>query len=173
MATTTTTHTIDTNAATKASEGSRIRRLLAVGAVAGVAATVVNATVYGLGRAAGVDYVAKSDAGGVDRIQLQHVMSLSVMSFVVGLAAAAVVVKRRRRGLRTLQVLGAVLAVATTYGDFGIDGSTAAKVTLIAMHLVVGAAYVATLQRVRVRAAGEQAVAGPAVASPELAAVAA
>jgi hypothetical protein len=169
MATTTTTHTTDTNA----TKGSRVRQLLTVGAVAGVAATVVNATVYGLGRAAGVDYVAQRDASGIDRIQLQHVVSLSVISFVIGLAAAAVVVKLRRRGLRALQVLGVVLAVATTYGDFGIDGSAAAKVTLILMHLVVGAAYVVTLQRVRPVAETVAAPAAPAVATPELAPLAA
>jgi hypothetical protein len=162
-----TTTTTDTNT----DQGSRVRHLLTVGAVAGVAATVVNATVYGLGRAAGVDYVAQRDASGVDRIQLQHVVSLSVISFVVGLAAAAVVVKLHRRGLRALQVVGVVLAVATTYADFGIDGSAAAKVTLMLMHLVVGAAYVVALQRVR--SAHEQAVAASAVAQPELAPVAA
>jgi len=150
MATTITTATTATTTNTNSANGSRVRRVLRVGAVAGVAATAVNAVVYGLGRAAGVDYVAQRDASGVDRIQLQHVVSLSVISFAIGLLAAAVATRADRpRVLRGLQVLGAGLAVVTTYGDFGIDGSAAAKVTLIAMHLVVGAAYVVTLRAVR------------------------
>ena len=137
-----------TTTTTSATKASRTRQLLSTGALAGVAATAVNAVVYGLGRAAGVDYVAQRHASGVDRIQIQHVVSLSVISFAIGLAAA-LVATRVRRGLPGLQVLGVVVALVSTYGDFGIDGSTAAKVTLITMHLVVGVAYVATLQRVR------------------------
>ena len=158
MTTTTSTATAhrttsaSTTVATDASArtGSGVRRLLGLSAVAGVAATVVNAVAYGVARAADVDFVAERTATGTERIQLQHVVSLSVISFAIGLLAAAVVVRvGRPRALRALQVLGAGLAVLTTYGDFGLDGSTAAKVTLILMHVVVGVAYVGVLEVVR------------------------
>jgi hypothetical protein len=168
MATTTTTTTTNANT----TKGSRTRQLLSTGAVAGVAATAVNAAVYGLGRAGGIDYVAQRDASGVDRIQIQHVVGLSVTAFVIGLAAALVVGRVRRAGLKGLQALGVVVALVSTYGDFGIDGSTAAKVTLISMHLVVGAAYVAALQRVRT-ADGHRAATVPTVSRGDVVAVAA
>jgi hypothetical protein len=147
-ATTIANPTATTTADTPAS-GHPVRRLLKVGAVAAVTATVVNAVVYSVGNAAGVDYIAEQKASGPVWIKLQHVVSLSLIAFAIGLAAAVVVTALRRRGLRALQVVGAVLGVATVAMDFGIDASAAAKITLGAMHLVVGASYVAAVGIVR------------------------
>jgi hypothetical protein len=172
MSATTTTVRTATAATTTTTTGRRrrsVRHQLGLGAVAGLTATAVNAVAYGVARAADVDFVAQRDPSGVERVQVQHVVSLSVISFAIGLAAAAVVVKvGRPRALRALSVLGVALAVVTTYGDFTIDGGTAAKVVLIGMHLVVAAAYVVTLRSVR---AG-QAVAADVVARPAAGAVA-
>jgi hypothetical protein len=143
---------------------TRIRQLLATGAAFGVAATVVNAAVYAVGNASGVDYIAKTKDSGPEFVQLHHVVSLSVISFAIGLAVAVVAAKVSRRGLRALPAVGAVIAVASTAMDLGIDASATAKITLALMHLVIGAAYVAAL-----RVAGTRrpaAVVAPTTAQP-------
>lgn len=124
------------------------RRLLAVGSVAAVAAATVNAAVYGLARAADVSFVVSGAKPGQDQVLLQHVLSLSLFSFAAGIAASLIVARLRRPSLRALQVLGAVLAVLSTAMDLQIESAVGA-VTLASMHLVVGAAYVASLRRVQ------------------------
>jgi hypothetical protein len=126
----------------------RIRQLLRVGALGAVIATVVNAAIYATGRAAGVAYVVTRDSGGTQSVHLRDVVSLSLMSFAVGLLAA-LVAARVGRGLRVLAVLGAALAVVSTWSDFTIDGNGAAKLTLASMHLVVGIVYVASVRLAR------------------------
>ena len=76
-------------------------------------------------------------------------VSFSLQTFAVGLVAALIASRLRRPSLRSLQVLGGVVAVASMAMDVPIDASPAAKATLAVMHLVVGAAYVASLQLAR------------------------
>jgi hypothetical protein len=123
----------------------RIPHLLRVGAIGALVATVVNASIYASGRAADVAYVITRDGSGAQSVHLRDVVSLSLISFAIGLVAAVIAV-RLGRGLRALAALGAVLAVISTWSDFTIDGNGAAKVTLASMHLVVGIAYVASLR---------------------------
>jgi hypothetical protein len=119
---------------------TRTSRLLGTGAAAALAATVVNAAIYEVGRAADVAYLVDGEP-----IELQHVVSLSLMSFGVGLVAAAVVHRVRPQGLRVLAAVGAALGVLTMAMDLSVD-SAAAGVTLAAMHLVVGVAYLLALR---------------------------
>jgi hypothetical protein len=123
----------------------RNRQLFVVGAATAVAATGVNAVIYGAGRAAGVEYLVDVTSKGPQSVQLVHVISLSLMSFAVGILGAVIASAWRRPSLRTMQIIGAVLAVVTTWGDFTIDGTFAATLTLALMHLVVGAAYITAL----------------------------
>jgi hypothetical protein len=127
----------------------RIRNLFVLGAAGAVAATFVNSAIYAIGRAADVDYLVHVTSHGPQNVRLQDVEFVA-MSFIVGIVAAAVATKLRRPSL-PMQVIGAVLAVVSTWSDFTIDGSVAAKATLALMHLVVGAAYIAVLQLVRSR----------------------
>ncbi len=128
---------------------TRIRRLLVVGGIGAVVAAATNAVIYGIGRAAGVDYVITATSKGTENVHLADVLSLTLMSFAIGLAAAVVVTWCKRPSLRALQVLGAGLAVVSTYGDFTIDGGAAATVLLASMHIVVGVVYIASLEAVR------------------------
>jgi hypothetical protein len=125
---------------------TRPSHLLRAGAVGAVAATLVNAALFGAGRAADLAYVVHQSS--TDRIRLVHVVSFSLETFAVGLVAA-VVAARLGRSLRALQILGAVVAVLSTGMDVSIDATLPAKLTLACMHLVVGLAYVASLQVVR------------------------
>jgi hypothetical protein len=123
-----------------------IRSLLVVGATGAVVATAANALIYGAGRAADIAYVVSKTAQGTERVRLADVVSLSLMSFAVGIIAAVCARRFRRPSVRTLQIVGGVLAVVSTWGDFVIDGTAAAKATLAVMHIVVGVAYIVSLQ---------------------------
>jgi hypothetical protein len=124
----------------------RIRQLFVLGAAGAVTATLVNSVIYAVGRAANVAYLVHVTSSGPQNVQLKDVVSLSVMSFALGIVAVAAATKLRRPSLRTMQILGAVLAVVSTWGDFTIDGTVAAKATLAPMHFVVGAAFIAVLR---------------------------
>jgi hypothetical protein len=120
----------------------RIRPLLATGAVAAAATAIVNASIFGLGRAAGVDFVVDATT----RVAVTDVVSFTLMCFAAGLLAAAVARGLRRPGFRVLQVVGAVIAVASVAMDAPIDGSVSAKLLLATMHVVTGAGFVAALE---------------------------
>jgi hypothetical protein len=120
----------------------RIRPLLTTGAVAAAATAAVNAVIFSLGRAAGVDYVVDSTT----TVAVADVVTFTLMAFAVGLVAAAVARGLRRPGYRALQVVGAVIAVASIAMDLPIDGSPAAKLLLASMHLVTGAGFVVALE---------------------------
>ena len=123
----------------------RSPRLLVVGGVGAAIGTAVNLAIYGIGRVAGVAYIVTETS----RVRAPDVVLLSAGSFAVGLAAASVASRWGRRGLRRLQVVGAMLAVVSTWGDFSIEGTRAATATLVLMHLVIGVAYVSSLEVVR------------------------
>jgi hypothetical protein len=120
----------------------RIRPLLAAGAVGAAASALVNASIFGLGRAAGVDFVVDSST----RVAVTDVVSFTLMCFAVGVLAAVVARWLRRPGYRALQVVAAAVAVVSVAMDIPIDASPTAKVLLATMHLVTGAAYVTTLE---------------------------
>src|SRR5690348_8455882 len=99
---------------------ARTRRLLGVGVIAAIGAAAVNAVVYGIGRAAGLSFVASTTASGPQHILLEHVVSFTFMTFAAGLVAALIANKVRRPSLRALQIAGAVIAVVSVGMDVSI-----------------------------------------------------
>lgn len=126
-----------------------VSRLVAVGVVGAVAGTLVNSAIYGAGRAAHVAFVVAQTSTGPKPIRLVDIVSFSLMAVAVGLVAAVIAARVGRPSLRSLQVLGAVIAIASTSMDIGIDSTVAAKLSLASMHIVMGVAYVASLQIAR------------------------
>ncbi len=125
------------------------RRLLTIGAGAALAATLVNAVIYGIGRVAGLDFVAAHTSRGPEHIRLVHVVSLTLITFAIGLAAALIADRFRRPGLRAVQITGGVIALLSIEMDLTIDSTATAKATLATLHLVVGLAFVVALQLAR------------------------
>ena len=123
-----------------------LRRLAGFGAAAAVTGTAVNTAIFGIGRAAGVDYVAATTRQGPQLIHVQHVVSLSLMSFAVGLAVTAIATGVGRPSVRVIQILATVVAVLSVGMDVGIDSTLSAKTSLAAMHLVMGLVFVACLR---------------------------
>lgn len=132
----------------------RLPRLLRVGAVGAAAAAAGNAVIYGIGRAADLEYVY-TDGGTEARINLVVVVGASLFTFAIGLLAAAVALWFGRPSLRVGQVIGGTLAVVSIYSSFDVDISGAASITLGLMHIVSGVAYVAALEAVRRLPQGE------------------
>jgi len=139
----------------------RVSRLVAVGAVGAIAATAVNAVIYGVGRSAGLMYIV-SGAGSPGRVRLVDVITLSLISFAVGIVAAVAASRLRRPRLGLLQPLAAILAVVSTAMDLSLQ-SAASGATLASMHIVVGLVYVLTL---RVVATSPSAATGEAAVGP-------
>lgn len=122
------------------------RRLLRIGTVAALSGALVNAAIYGLGRSAGLSFVASHHGGRPDDIKLVHVVSFSLEAFAVGLVVALIATKLHRPNRRALQGLGAAVAVLSIAMDLTIDSTAPSKATLALMHLVIGAAYVVALE---------------------------
>jgi hypothetical protein len=138
-----------TTSTSTATSAVGVRSILGLGAAAAAGAALVNAGIYGIGRASGLSFVASTTSAGPQHIMLQHVVSFTLMTFAIGLAAAIVADKLRRPGFRALQIVGAVIAVVSITMDLSIDSTIVAKATLALMHLVVGAAYVGALEIAR------------------------
>ena len=130
----------------------KARQLLAYGSIAALAAVAINVLIYAGGRVADVSYVVNQTASGPEEIRLVHVVGFCLQAFAVGLVAALVANRLGRPSLRSLQILGAVIAVGSTVMDVGIDSALPAKLLLASMHIVTGVAYVAAVQVVRSRA---------------------
>jgi hypothetical protein len=125
------------------------KALLKAGLTGGAIAAALNLALYGVARAAGVDFVARYDAHG-DATALPFFMP-AVASLVPSLFAALVMLGMSRI-LKSPAVpfaaLSAVLALASLVGPAGLaDASVATKVVLSAMHFVAAAAIVIPLFR--------------------------
>lgn len=145
------TSTIDTQPI-DSSTTNQETRLWSTGLPALVAATVANLALFLVVRASGVDfdvaYTADTTETTITSIQ---VIASTALPFLAGLGLTAVVAPRWRRGMFTVGALGAVLAVGSVLMPLGLHASTGARITLAAMHLVVGAAFVGGLALARRR----------------------
>jgi hypothetical protein len=125
------------------------------GAIAAGLAVVVNLLLYGIGRAAGDTLVV---AWGPEPVQMRigafAVITNTLLSFAVGLVVTALVVRRRPRRLRTMQIVAAGFTVVSVIQPLVVDTRLSTRMLLIAMHLITGAAFVAALQRSRTAETG-------------------
>lgn len=147
MATTTTNDTgrDEAPAAVETTTGEWQLGLPALGAAA-----VLNLVILGIGAASGVDYALQTQADApVMDVTAVHVVVTSVASLLIGLGVAHLARRRGPRALRVRQIMGGVVAVASAGMPLAASGDSGARLTLALMHLVVGAAWVAALSRMR------------------------
>jgi hypothetical protein len=127
-----------------------LRGLWRHGAVAAAIATVVNLTLLAVGRAVGGTFVV---AYGPEPVTTQvgagAVTVFTVVAMALGLTVTALVARRRTQRLRTMQIIGAAVAVVSLFQPLTVDTDITTRIALVAMHLVSGAAFVAGLQRLR------------------------
>jgi hypothetical protein len=134
-----------------------VRRLFVFGAKGAGVAAVINLAIFATGRAAGVDFLVAEPGTEHAHLLGFDIVFLTVVSFAVGILAAAAAIGLRRPSLRVMQILGGTIAVVSCWSDAVIPATAAAKVLLMVTHLVVGTVYVLTLEKVR---AGVRSTAG-------------
>ncbi|MGH3658385.1 MAG: DUF6069 family protein [Micromonosporaceae bacterium] len=128
----------------------RSRPVLQVAAIGALAATVANVALWIGGRAADVDFLVSPPVGDLD-IQVGVVLMVltTLLTFAAGSAVLAPAARHSRRWVRVVMAAAAVVAVVSAGGPLSAAHDTATGALLAAMHLVTGAAFVATAATVR------------------------
>jgi hypothetical protein len=123
------------------------RRSLLKGSAAGAAtATLVNAALWAVGRAAGVSFAVSSPF--VTQVGIVLVVLTTLLAFAVGSGLLALAVRRSRGWVRAVLVAAALVAVVSAGAPLSVAQDTATGVLLATMHLVAGAAFLITAWRV-------------------------
>jgi hypothetical protein len=123
-----------------------------VAAIGALAATVANVALWAGGRAADVGFRVSPPAGlPAFQVGIVLVVLTTLVTFAVGSAVLALAARRSRRWVRIVMAAAAVFAVVSAGGPLSAAHDTATGALLAAMHLVTGAAFVATAARVRER----------------------
>jgi purine-cytosine permease-like protein len=125
-------------------------RIWQPGLIGAIAAAAVNLTLFAVSRAADTSFLVRrsSDADPTEVTAL-HVLLTTVIPFIVGLAIAVAAERRLRQGLRTLQVVGAAIAVVSLAGPLSVEADTTAKLVLATMHVITGGCFVVAVGRAR------------------------
>jgi hypothetical protein len=130
----------------------RHRSALQVAAIGALAATVANVALWAGGRAADVGFRVSPPAGlPAFQVGIVLVVLTTLVTFAVGSAVLALAARRSRRWVRIVMAAAAVFAVVSVGGPLSAAHDTATGALLATMHLVTGAAFVATAARVRGR----------------------
>jgi hypothetical protein len=120
------------------------------GAATALAASLVNAGVWLVGRVAGVDLVVHPGGGGATtEVGLLAVVLTTAAVLAVGWVALWTAARWSRAWVTAVLAAGAVIALATTAGPLTAAVDPASGLLLALMHLVAGAAFVGSGARVR------------------------
>jgi hypothetical protein len=142
---TTTTADVSSQSPSSATAGALIK----AGLTGGVIAAVANTVLYGIARAAGVDFVARFNPN--DAAQALFPFQPAVASLVPSVFAALVLLglsKVLKRPAIPFAILATAFGLFSLGGPLNLgDASMATKLVLAAMHLVAGAAITVPLVR--------------------------
>lgn len=131
-----------------AAQNRSLLRRVAAGAAS---ATLVNAALWAGGRAADVSFLVSPPAGDPFQIGVVLVVLTTLLAFAVGSGLLALAARRSRRWVHAVLVAATLFAVVSAAGGPLPAADFAAGVLLAAMHLVTGAAFLATASRVGAR----------------------
>jgi hypothetical protein len=143
------------------------RSVWRAGLLGAVLATVINGAVFLTARAADVSFVVRGFGSDTSprTVTLVQVILNSFAPFIVGTAVAAFVVSRGHR-VRSLQLVGAAVALISLGGPATMDADGATRLLLASMHVVAGAMFVLTLQACQRAAPTDQARARSDTSAP-------
>lgn len=132
------------------SRGSRsILRLAAIG---GLAATAVNLALWAAGRAADVGFlVTPIGADSASQVGFVPIALTTLFMFALGSGLLALAARRSARWVSTVMVTAAAFTVVSIGGPLSTAEDTASAVLLAMMHLITGAAFLATAAKMRAR----------------------
>ena len=120
-------------------------------AVGAVAATAVNAAVWGVGRIADVSFaVTPLGAEAETQVGLVTVILTTAIIFALGMAVFALAANRSRRWSTAVLACGVLFAaVSAAVGPLPAAEDTATALLLTTMHVVTGAVFAATALKAR------------------------
>lgn len=145
--------TASTITSSRTSNAPRDCAVIRAAAVGAVAATAVNVTLWGIGRAAGASFVVDPGLGEPNlEVGVVKVIFTTLVPFAVGAAMLALVARRSRRWIVMVAIAASAFAVMTAAGPLYGGHDNATGTLLAAMHMTTGAAFVV----VATRAAGER-----------------
>ncbi|MBA0124430.1 hypothetical protein H0B56_02615 [Haloechinothrix sp. YIM 98757] len=117
-------------------------------AVGVVLSGLVNLALYLIGQLAGATFLVAGESGS-DEVTAGMILLFSTVPLAVGTALAVLLASWWTWVLRTAQVIGAALALATIAGIFAAEAGTGTAIALTVMHVVVAVAVVLPLEVVR------------------------
>lgn len=123
------------------------RSLLQVAAAGAAVATLVNATLWAVGRAADVSFLVSSAAGDI-QVGIVLVVLTTLLMFGIGSGLLVLAIRRSRQWVRAVLIAAALVAVVSAGAPLSAADDTATGVLLAAMHLVTGATFLVTASRV-------------------------
>lgn len=129
----------------------RRRSMLRLAAVGALVATLVNVTLWAGGRAADVGFVVSTPLDPAMHVGAVLVVLTTLVMFALGAGVLALAARRSRRSVRVVTTVAAAFAVVSAAGPLAEAHDAATGALLATMHLVTGAAFVATAARVRIR----------------------
>ncbi|NYH53435.1 hypothetical protein HNR06_003024 [Nocardiopsis arvandica] len=124
----------------------------AAGAVSVAAATAANLVLLGLGHLVGASMEHPDGAGGIAAVEAGGVALMSAVPLAAGFTAAVLLSLLWKGFLRTGQIVGTVLAAASTVMPFFAGTDLATEAVLALMHVVLVPAVWLGLGAVRRRA---------------------
>lgn len=122
----------------------RARRLTRAAGVAG--GTLVNAVIWLIATALGVDFVL-TDSTGTGVVDLPTTVIFTVIFGLLGWGSLALLERFTRRGLAIWTVLAVAVVLASMVPIFLVQATTGTQVALVLIHLAVGAALIPAARR--------------------------
>ena len=119
------------------------RTVLRVAARTTAAALGTNLSVFAIARAADVSFPSPQpgSAGGTETVSTGAVLVVTLFTMTVGLIVVGVAAWRHRPALRTLGILGGVIAAVSALAPLTVEADMPARLILTGVHLVVGAFF--------------------------------
>ncbi len=119
------------------------RTALRVAARTTAAALTTNLSVFAIAQAADVSFQFPQlgSAGGTETVSAGAVMVGTLFTMTVGWIVVGVAAWRHGPALRTLTILGGVIAAVSALAPLTLEADMPARVALAGVHLVVGAFF--------------------------------
>lgn len=136
--------TVTRPASTTASTAAARRRRRALGIPVTIAAALA---VWAVGNVAGADYVI-TDSMGTARVDAVATAGTTLVLALLGWGVLALLERITRFGTRAWTVLAIVVAAASMIPVVLVDATTATRIALAAIHLVVAAVLIPAYVRV-------------------------
>lgn len=127
----------------------RTGSLLRPAAIGATAATIANSAIFIAGSAAGATFLVNSPLGVQIRVDLVAIVPTTLLMFAIGTGVLGWAVRRSRRWFRVVVGTAALFALATASAPPAVAQDSVTGALLASMHLVTGAAFLATAWFVR------------------------